>query len=65
MSALGQKQTFAPQKVMSALPLKAHQMRHMECPLWANSGHSDDDGRMKKEAANYGGLFPTLTLPTC
>jgi hypothetical protein len=23
MSALGQKQTFAPQKVMSALPLKA------------------------------------------
>jgi hypothetical protein len=28
MSALGQKQTFAPQKVMSALPPKADISRH-------------------------------------
>ena len=38
MSTLGQKQTFAPQKVMSALPPR-HQMRHMECQLSAKSGH--------------------------
>jgi hypothetical protein len=39
MSALGQKQTCASQKVMSAYPRKRHQMRHMQCPLRANSGH--------------------------
>src|SRR5262245_43666167 len=58
MSALGQKQTFAVQKGMSALtpiatakadfrkrscllyPRKQHQMRQVECPLRAKSGHS-------------------------
>ena len=40
MSALGQKQTFAPQKVMSALPPKADMCSATSrCPLWANSGH--------------------------
>jgi len=30
MSALGQKQTLAPQKAMFALPLKADMCRHAE-----------------------------------
>ena len=38
MSALGQKQTFAPQKAMSALPPKADMCSNSVCPLWANSG---------------------------
>ncbi|MGC1960975.1 MAG: hypothetical protein WA683_25525, partial [Pseudolabrys sp.] len=33
MSALGQKQTCAAQKIMSALPPK------VQCPLLAHSGH--------------------------
>jgi hypothetical protein len=37
MSALGQKQTYAPQKVMSALPPKAD-IRGAKCPLRAKSG---------------------------
>ena len=41
MSALGQKQTFALQKVMSALPPKADMCSALgRCPLCANSGHS-------------------------
>jgi hypothetical protein len=42
MSALGQKQTFAPQKVMSALPPKATakaDSRTRSCPLYPKSGH--------------------------
>jgi hypothetical protein len=40
MSALVQKQTFAPQKVMSALPPKADiDAMQPRCPLRANSGH--------------------------
>ena len=39
MSALGQKQTFAAQNVMSALPPKADMCVHCGCPLCANSGH--------------------------
>ena len=40
MSALGQKQTCAPQKVMSALHLKADIGEALsECPLSARSGH--------------------------
>jgi len=35
MSALGQKQKFAVQLGMSALPPTATSMRHLECPLWA------------------------------
>src|SRR5262245_65058600 len=42
MSALGQKQTCALHSPMSALPPKRHQMRHMECPLRAKSGHSNE-----------------------
>ena len=42
MSALGQKQTCAAQKVMSALPPKADMCgAPSACPLSANSGHSD------------------------
>jgi hypothetical protein len=41
MSALGQKQTFALQQVMSALPPKADiGAAQNQCPLCANSGHS-------------------------
>ena len=41
MSALGQKQTFAVQKAMSALPPKADMCSATSrCPLCANSGHS-------------------------
>jgi len=56
MSALGQKQTFAPQNGMSALPPEAtakadlrhvcftpesgHVQRDSVCRLWARSGHS-------------------------
>ena len=40
MSALGQKQTFAVQNVMSALPPKADIRGAIsECPLSASSGH--------------------------
>jgi hypothetical protein len=42
MSALGQKQTFAPQKAMSALPPIATEKADMcqwSCQLWAKSGH--------------------------
>src|SRR5262249_32091565 len=39
MSALGQKRTCAVQKACPLYTRKRHQMRHMECPLWANSGH--------------------------
>ena len=39
MSALGQKQTYAAQKAMSALPSKADMCGKDECPLRANSGH--------------------------
>jgi hypothetical protein len=39
MSALGHEQTFAPQKVMSALPPKADiSVRDWNNPLRANSG---------------------------
>ena len=39
MSALGQKQTFAVQNGMSALPPKSgHQSAALPCPLWARSG---------------------------
>ena len=41
MSALGHKQTFAVQNVMSALPPKADICSaQSRCPLCANSGHS-------------------------
>src|SRR5262249_50064377 len=41
MSALGQKQTSALVRVMSALPPKADiALRRSECPLCANSGQS-------------------------
>src|SRR5262245_34407953 len=59
MSALGHKRTFALQNVMS-------QMRHMECPLWANSGYwspsldhlvgARKHGRGDGEADRFGGL---------
>src|SRR5262245_42961387 len=40
MSALGQKQTCAVQKAVSALPPKATSNPDIwECPLWAKSGH--------------------------
>ena len=40
MSALGHKQTFAVQNVMSALPPKADMCSATSaCPLCANSGH--------------------------
>jgi hypothetical protein len=39
MSALGQKQTYAAQKVMSALPPKADMQCTSAYLLWANSGH--------------------------
>jgi len=40
MSALDQKQTFAAQQGMSALPPKSgHRKAQLECPLCANSGH--------------------------
>ena len=39
MSALGQKQTFAVQKRMSALPRKRTCAVQLVCPLSANSGH--------------------------
>jgi hypothetical protein len=39
MSALDQKQTFAPQKAMSALPPIATAKADFRCPLWAKSGH--------------------------
>ena len=43
MSALGQKQTCAAQKGMSALPPKADMcIAHAACPLSAKSGHSDE-----------------------
>ena len=35
MSALGQKQTFAVQNGMSALPFKSGHWSGEECPLWA------------------------------
>jgi hypothetical protein len=38
MSALGQKQTFAPQKAMSALPPIATSIAFFGMPLWAKSG---------------------------
>ena len=41
MSALGQKQTFAPQKPMSAVtPNSGHVQCNSPCLLCANSGHS-------------------------
>jgi len=41
MSALGQKQTFALQNGMSALPPNSGHVRcNSGCPLCANSGHS-------------------------
>gem|GEM_PF-2740176 len=40
MSALGQKQTFAPQKVMSAFPRKRTYAVHAAMSAWVNSGHS-------------------------
>ena len=43
MSALGHKRTFAVQKAMSALPLKADMCgASSQCPLCANSGHRCD-----------------------
>ena len=40
MSALGHKRTYAPQKVMSALPPEADMCSAPSaCPLSANSGH--------------------------
>ena len=45
MSALGQKQTCAVQKAMSALPPKADMCGALaRCPLCANSGHSGPEG---------------------
>jgi hypothetical protein len=50
MSALGQKQTFAPQKVMSALPPKATLDAYIfECPLRANSGHFVPHRRLDRQ----------------
>ena len=47
MSASGQKQTFAVQNAMSALPPESGHVRCKErCPLSANSGH-----RNKKTAS--------------
>src|SRR5215831_1808277 len=40
MSAMGQKLTVQCKEACPLYPQKRHQMRHMECPLWANSGHS-------------------------
>ena len=40
MFALGQKQTFALQYGMSALPNSGHVRCNSACPLCANSGHS-------------------------
>jgi hypothetical protein len=43
MSALGHKQTFAVQNVMSAFtPNSGHLRRTSLCPLCANSGHRPD-----------------------
>jgi hypothetical protein len=39
MSALGQKQTFAVQKVMSALPPIATSIAFFGIQLWANTGY--------------------------
>jgi len=50
MSALGQKQTFALQQVMSALPPKAGHVRcNWRCLLWANSGHRWNDVPKQKD----------------
>jgi hypothetical protein len=39
MSALGQKQTWGPLRLMSALPNSGHWNSVVECPLCANTGH--------------------------
>ena len=50
MSALGQKQTFAPQKAMSALPPKADMCSATRlCPLCAKSGHRDSINHRGRE----------------
>jgi hypothetical protein len=39
MSALGQKQTYAAQNAMSALPPIATSIAHFSMSAWAKSGH--------------------------
>jgi len=46
MSALGQKQTCAVQKGMSALPPESDIKCDVECPLRANNGHRAFMGRL-------------------
>ena len=51
MSALGQKQTYAVQNVMSALPPIATakaDIGKLSCSLWANSGHQELASAKKK-----------------
>ena len=51
MSALGQKQTCAAQKVMSALPPKADMCSATSgCPLSANSRHLDEHRHFRRRA---------------
>ena len=51
MSALGQKQTCAAQKVMSALPPKADMCgATRRCPLSANSRHLDEHRHFRRRA---------------
>ena len=53
MSALDQKQTFAAQQGMSALPPKSgHRKAQLECPLCANSGHGSAIARTLVGASN-------------
>jgi hypothetical protein len=53
MSALGQKQTFAVQKSMSALPPESgHVQCNSVCPLSANRRHRTHGWLEMKEAAN-------------
>ena len=52
MSALGHKRTFAPQKVMSALPPNSgHPSVDRRCPLCANSGHRQRGSRPLRAGA--------------
>ena len=52
MSALGQKQTFAAQKGMSALPESGHSEARSKCPLSAISRLVDAGSfKIKKSAA--------------
>jgi hypothetical protein len=56
MSALGQKQTYAVQKGMSALPPIADMCSATrDCPLWAKSGHQHYSITSLARASSEGG----------